>query len=93
MLMAMQDRFQNFSAEDDATLALLRLEPVANLRFGTRCFDPFEPIATGNLLFGRDDFHGVAAAQNVLQRHQLAVDARPGTVDARPRSGCDRRSR
>ena len=31
-------------------------------------------------MLGGNDFNRIAAAQNILQRYQLAVDARAGTV-------------
>ena len=76
----MQITFKNLPSEDHASVALLRLEPVANFRFRPRCFYPFEPVACRRLLLRRDDFHRIAAAQYVFERHQLAVNARAGAV-------------
>src|SRR2546426_5989942 len=73
-LIAVEIAVENLSSEHHASFELLRLQPVSNLGFGTRGFNPLEPLTAGRLLLSGNNLDGIAAPQNIFERDQLTVD-------------------
>ncbi len=71
---------QDLPSERDASFSLLLFEPVADVRFRPRSFGKLQPIPARRLLMHGDDLDRVAAAQQVTERNELAVDARARAV-------------
>ena len=64
----------------EAAAALLDLDPVADALLRARGRDDLQPVLARGLAGRGDDLDRVAALQLVLERDELAVDARAGAV-------------
>ena len=91
---ALQLALEGLLAVDDVLVAVLLLEPLADLLAGMGGPDDRQPVARRAVLGLRGhDLHDVAVAQPVVEGHEAVVDLRPDRRGGRRRCGSGRRSR
>jgi len=71
---------EDLAADGDRASRLLALHPAAHARLGPRGLHELQPVLRRGLARRGDDLHGVAALQLIAERHDAAVDPRPGAV-------------
>ena len=74
--------FEQLPADVGGLLALVEMNPLANLAARARGVNKREPVARGRVALLRDDFDHVAIGERVTQRNHLAIHFRAGALVA-----------